>query len=639
MSSNIDLGGSIPSLTAHAVSVSLPTWTDNIDYEEGAKRVMDKISNGYPRFYIHDLIAIFADDIVTRCCSEGTRSGNQKAMLFPSRKAAERCRDFIVNTTKTEPAKVGLAANVKIIDLCLDNKSSATHLRAIAKKASPSVSAVIFHEDLFPIAKQYWQHSGDGISSRQAEFCHALFEEDMLVMDSATTAPVSQTQQQSQPIVNHKRGPKRYRRDSVTDHRRTSPEAENKVMIESKKTALDDKHNAAADSRESTQFLEERFGRNLDLSFVNNARIAIRRRLAGYLLEEVDLTSTAAVKQPNPQPNSRGVTGLSEDDVYLYPCGMNAIFNTHRMLLAVRGQRKSISFGFPYVDTLKILQKFGPGCLFYGHGSSDELDDLEARLQAGERYLAFFCEFPGNPMLKSPDLRRIRQLADKYDFAVVVDETIGNSVNVQLLPHADVVVNSLTKVFSGDCNVMGGSAILNPQSRHYLPLKRAFDADFEENNYWVEDVLFMERNSRDFVARIRRINDNAEAICHILQVHPLIKDVYYPKYSPTKRFYDECRTPTGGYGGLLSFTFHRKEHAMAFFDRIETAKGPSLGTNFTLTSPYVLLAHYWELEWAAGFGVPADLLRVSVGVENVEDLKARFAVALEAAEAIGSGSV
>ncbi|PYH87200.1 PLP-dependent transferase [Aspergillus uvarum CBS 121591] len=603
MSSNIDLGDSIPSLTAHAVSVSLPTWTDNVDYEEGAKRVMDKISNGYPRFYCHDLIAVFADDIVTRCCSEGTRSDNQEAMLFPSRKAAERCRDSIVNTTKTEPAKVGLAANFKIIDLCLDNKSSATHLIAIAKKASPSVSAVIFHEDLFPIAKQYWQHSGDGISSRQAEFCHALFEEGMLGTDSATTAPASQTQQQSQPIVNHKRGPKRYQRDSITDHRQTSPEGENNVMTESEKTGLDGKHNVAADSRESTQFLEERFGRNLYLSFVNNARIAIRRSLAGYLVEELDLTSTAA------------------NDVYLYPCGMNAIFKTHRMLIAIRGQRKSISFGFPYVDTLKILQKFGPGCLFYGHGSSDELDDLEAHLQADERCLAFFCEFPGNSMLKSPDLRRIRLLADKYDFAVVVDETIGNSV------------------FSGDCNVMGGSAILNPQSRYYLPLKRAFDADFEENNYWVEDVLFMERNSRDFVARIRRINDNAEAICRSLQAHPLIKDVYYPKYSPTKRFYDECRTLTGGYGGLLSSTFHRKEHAVAFFDRIKTAKGPSLGTNFTLTSPYVLLAHYWELGWAAGFGVPADLLRVSVGVENVEDLKARFAVALEAAEAIGSGSV
>ena len=111
---------------------------------------------------------------------------------------------------------------------------------------------------------------------------------------------------------------------------------------------------------------------------------------------------------------------------------------------------------FPYVDTLKILENWGPGCQFYGHASAQELDNLEARLQAGERFLALFCEFPGNPLLKTPDLRRIWMLADRYDFAVVIDETIGNFLNVNVLPAADIVVSSLTKIFSGDSNVMGG---------------------------------------------------------------------------------------------------------------------------------------------------------------------------------------
>jgi cystathionine gamma-synthase len=94
--------------------------------------------------------------------------------------------------------------------------------------------------------------------------------------------------------------------------------------------------------------------------------------------------------------------------------------------------------------------------LFYGFGSSEELDDLEKRLESGERYLALFTEFPGNPLLRSPDLERISQLARKYEFYVVVDETIGNFLNVNVLPYADVVVSSLTKIFSGDSNVMGG---------------------------------------------------------------------------------------------------------------------------------------------------------------------------------------
>ena len=70
---------------------------------------------------------------------------------------------------------------------------------------------------------------------------------------------------------------------------------------------------------------------------------------------------------------------------------------------------------------------------------------------------------------------------------------------------------------------------------------------------------------------------------------------------------------------------------MAFYDALDTAKGPSLGTNFTLTSPYVLLAHYQELEWASSFGVDPDLLRISVGLED--GLEETFSNALKAAEA------
>ncbi|PWY76662.1 PLP-dependent transferase [Aspergillus eucalypticola CBS 122712] len=592
----IELGDSIPSLTSHAVSVSLPTWADNVGYEEGDRRVVDKMTTGYPRFFIHKSICALADAIIARYGSP-----NQKAMLFPSSASAQRCRDFIKE--KGEP---DLIKDVEVIDLTLDKGKESSE---IILKISPSISAVIYHSDLFPVAKQYWQHSGDGISSRRAEFCHSLFVDGKLV--PAVTP---------QPVIPQKRGPRRYQRGSID---LTSTPTDKKASPERVKDA--------ALIQESTQFLEDRFGRNLDLSFIDNAKISLRRRIAGSLTGEVNL---AEPKTPEQTSNSHGAT---QDDVYLYPCGMNAIFSAHRMLLQSRGQLKSISFGFPYVDTLKILQKFGPGCIFYGHGSSEDLDDLEARLQAGEKYLALFCEFPGNPLLKCPDLKRIRKLADTYDFAVVVDDTIGTSINVHVLPYADVVVSSLTKIFSGDCNVMGGSAILNPQGRYYDSLKKAYEADHKDNtNYWAEDIIFMERNSRDFINRIKKINHTTEAICDLLKSHPLVKDVYYPKYSSTKQFYEDCRTPEGGYGGLLSFFFHKKEHAIAFYDRIETAKGPSLGTNFTLTSPYVLLAHYWELEWAGGFGVPPDLIRVSVGVEETEELISRFVVALKAAEAVDS---
>lgn len=129
-------------------------------------------------------------------------------------------------------------------------------------------------------------------------------------------------------------------------------------------------------------------------------------------------------------------------------------------LLLASTTRFSYTRSFPYIDTLKITEKFGPGSIFYGFGSSEELDDLEKRLEGGERFMALFTEFPSNPLLRTPDLERIRSLADKFDFCVVVDESVGNFINVNVLPYADVVVSSLTKVFSGDSNVMGGGYVL-----------------------------------------------------------------------------------------------------------------------------------------------------------------------------------
>ena len=145
----------------------------------------------------------------------------------------------------------------------------------------------------------------------------------------------------------------------------------------------------------------------------------------------------------------------------------------------------------------------------------------------------------------------------------------------------------------------GPSVILNPKGPYYRDLKAEMDSDYEDN-FWVEDALYMERNSRDFVTRNARINVNAEAICNTLKASTMgqcyneniiapaklartsVKDVYYPKWNSTCHFYDRYRNSNGGYGGLLSVTFRKEQQAVAFYDALDTAKGPSLGTNFTL---------------------------------------------------------
>jgi cystathionine gamma-synthase len=201
-------------------------------------------------------------------------------------------------------------------------------------------------------------------------------------------------------------------------------------------------------------------------------------------------------------------------------------------------------------------------------------------------------------------------------------------------------------------NTLLSSLVLNPARRHYQQLKANMVASYEDI-YFDEDAIYMERNSRDFRRRIPVIDENTEAICDFLRSRSLadgapssvIKDVFYPKWM-MRNNYDHCRIKgtlsyaarhdasgrDGGFGGLFSLTFTTAAASRAFFDTLSCLKGPSLGTNFTLACPYTILAHYTELEWAAGYGVEESLIRVSVGMEEKGALLRCFETALKAAE-------
>ena len=189
------------------------------------------------------------------------------------------------------------------------------------------------------------------------------------------------------------------------------------------------------------------------------------------------------------------------------------------------------------------------------------------------------------------------------------------------------------------------SLVLNPNSPHYDSLKSTLNENYEYL-YYSEDVVYMERNSRDYRNRIRRVNDNAHDICAYLHSRSLdepttsasgkaIKKVWYPRYSSPEQYAQAKCEPTlgkGGFGGLFSLTFTSMEASRAFYDTLQCAKGPSLGTSFTLASPYTILAHFAELDWAAQYGVEEGLVRISVGQEEYGVLKGWFEESVKAAE-------
>jgi cystathionine gamma-synthase len=233
-------------------------------------------------------------------------------MLFPSTRVAKRCSDFI---KAKKPTHAPIYTAPRILDLILEDITDHIGNR---EHTVTAVSALIMDDSDFPVATKFWQHTGDGISSRRAEMFHKAFEQGHL-------KPRDHSIETPKPTL---KGPKRYRRqDSLS----ALPKAEsgNKQQTQ--------------DVFGTVQFLEERFGRNLDMSLAKNAKLAIRKRIAGSITSDVEIDEALAM--PESDHRFRSENSIQLDDIYLYPTGMSSIFNTHRMLLKARGPLKSIMFG------------------------------------------------------------------------------------------------------------------------------------------------------------------------------------------------------------------------------------------------------------------------------------------------------
>lgn len=311
--------------------------------------------------------------------------------------------------------------------------------------------------------------------------------------------------------------------------------------------------------------------------------------------------------------------GCAEDAVWLFPSGMAAIACVWRAIRRLDPLCPTVQFGFPYVDTLKIQQRFHPQAWhFLPRGDAGDLQQL-AELLRSQRISALFCETPTNPLLTMPDLVALRRLADEHGFLLIVDDTLAAVINDNPLLWADAVATSLTKYFSGQGDVLAGGLRLNMQRPTAGRLRAAVEAEFEEL-LCDADVEVLERNSRDVAERVRVINRNAAELSERLSRHPAVQRVYYPP----------ATAEGAGRGGLMSIVLHSAaERTAGVFDRLRVCKGPNLGTSFTLCCPYTILAHYTELDEVEAVGVSRWLLRISVGTEPLEDLWGRFAVALD----------
>lgn len=323
-----------------------------------------------------------------------------------------------------------------------------------------------------------------------------------------------------------------------------------------------------------------------------------------------------------------GFGGYAADDVFLYESGMSAVYAVHRAVTGLFAAKKTLQLDFPYVDVLKIQNHFGVGAVMLSESEGESFDEALKRIREGE-FAAVFCEVPSNPLLRTVDMEKVHRACREGGVPLVVDDTISSVLNVDVAQFADIVTTSLSKWISGKGDVLAGGVQLVKSSPLHDELRHFFDEDCPDGSrLYASDAAVLDENSKDFIERMAPVNASAEALVELLTGHDAVDKVWYPSLS-TPENYEKLRREGAGYGGLISFTLKNEKKAPKFFDTLEISKGPSLGTEFSLACPYTLLAHYDELEWAEGCGVPRDLIRVSVGVEETQLLLERFTKALE----------
>jgi cystathionine gamma-synthase len=303
-----------------------------------------------------------------------------------------------------------------------------------------------------------------------------------------------------------------------------------------------------------------------------------------------------------------------------------ALFLTH-------GREGVVCIGDAYGGTLELLASQLPLLGIKTHLIlGNELDRLDALLAAGAK-LVFF-ETPTNPTLELLDIRAIAAQAHAHGARVAVDNTFASPVNQRPLElGADFVVHSATKYLGGHSDLtagvlMGSKELLMPVWNWRKNLGSMIAPEI---------ASLLARSLRSLVVRVRQQNATAQTVAEALARHPKVTRVFYPGL-PDFPGHALAQAQMHGYGGMLSFEVAGggecgKNSATRVADRLRLfALAPSLGgVESLVTQPCTTTHHGLTPEERARRGISDSMLRLSVGLEDADDLIADLEQALAAA--------
>lgn len=258
--------------------------------------------------------------------------------------------------------------------------------------------------------------------------------------------------------------------------------------------------------------------------------------------------------------------------------------------------------------------------------ATNALADYEKAIRPNTKL--FWLETPTNPLLRLADIRAIADLAHQHNIQLVVDNTFSSPYFQQPLDlGADMVVHSTTKYINGHSDVIGGMVVMNDQEvyqalKFYQNAAGAVPGPF--------DAWLTLRGVKTLAVRMRQHAENAYLIARFLSEHPRVEKVYYPGL-PSHPDHELAKRQMSGFGGMVSFQFkgsladvNKTVRRFKVFTFAESLGGiESLVCHPASMTHGAIPANIREAS-----GLTDTLLRLSVGIEDSEDLLADLDQAL-----------
>jgi cystathionine gamma-synthase len=252
---------------------------------------------------------------------------------------------------------------------------------------------------------------------------------------------------------------------------------------------------------------------------------------------------------------------------------------------------------------------------------------MEAAINPRTRLL--ISESPTNPHLSVVDLDRFAELGKRHNVITLIDATLATPYNLRPLEHGiDFVLHSATKYLGGHNDLLAGVIIGQSGAMEQIRRLRGIMGAINSPH----NIYLLERGLKTFELRMQRHNHNGQAIAEFLAGHPRVEKVYYPGL-PSHPQHETARRQMRGFGGLITFTVQDADwRATAdVIDRVQIPRiAPSLGGVESLIEQPMVMSYFdYSPEDRTVFGIPDNMIRLSCGIENTEDLIADLKQALE----------